>query len=82
MDRPTVFPALTYDDPRGALDFLERAFGAGPDGAIRGSIYVTVPEITREPHDTDSGSREFGAKDPEGNSWSFGTYQPFAYDPG
>lgn len=124
MEHPTVFPALTYDDPQGAVDFLERAFGgerhavymdgdkvrhaelrfgtgivmfgaAGPEGARRSSIYVTVPEpdalcerartagaeITREPHDTDYGSREFGAKDPEGNEWSFGTYQPFTYDP-
>jgi uncharacterized glyoxalase superfamily protein PhnB len=37
-------------------------------------------EITRELHDTEYGSREYGAKDPEGNSWYFGTYQPFAFD--
>jgi len=37
-------------------------------------------EITRDLHDTEYGSREYGAKDPEGNSWYFGTYQPFAYD--
>jgi uncharacterized glyoxalase superfamily protein PhnB len=37
-------------------------------------------EIVREPHDTDYGSREYGARDPEGNGWSFGTYQPFAFD--
>ena len=35
-------------------------------------------EIVRELHDTDYGSREYGAKDPEGNAWYFGTYQPFA----
>ncbi len=35
-------------------------------------------EITREPQDTDYGSREYGARDGEGNSWSFGTYQPFS----
>ena len=35
-------------------------------------------EIVRELNDTDYGSREFAAKDPEGNEWSFGTYQPFA----
>jgi uncharacterized glyoxalase superfamily protein PhnB len=59
-----------------------------------GSIYITVAdpdalceqarqagaEIVREPYDTDYGSREFGAKDPEGNSWNFGTYQPFEFD--
>jgi uncharacterized glyoxalase superfamily protein PhnB len=37
-------------------------------------------EITRELEDTSYGSREYAAKDPEGNSWYFGTYQPFTYD--
>ncbi|HMI29899.1 MAG TPA: VOC family protein [Gaiellaceae bacterium] len=37
-------------------------------------------EIVREPNDTDYGSREFSAKDPEGNAWHFGTYQPFDFD--
>jgi uncharacterized glyoxalase superfamily protein PhnB len=32
-------------------------------------------EITSEPHDTDYGSRDFAARDPEGNRWSFGTYR-------
>lgn len=40
----------------------ERARAAGAD-------------ITREVNDTDYGSREFGARDPEGNRWSFGTYR-------
>ena len=58
----------------------------------RASIYVIVPdpdaiheraraagaEITRELQDMDYGSREFSARDPEGNVWSFGTYDPFA----
>jgi uncharacterized glyoxalase superfamily protein PhnB len=35
-------------------------------------------EITREPNDTDYGSREYAARDPEGKTWYFGTYQPFA----
>lgn len=33
-------------------------------------------EIEREPQDTSYGAREYGARDPEGNSWSFGTYRP------
>jgi uncharacterized glyoxalase superfamily protein PhnB len=37
-------------------------------------------EITRELADTDYGSRDYGAKDGEGNSWWFGTYQPFPGD--
>jgi uncharacterized glyoxalase superfamily protein PhnB len=32
-------------------------------------------EITALPHDTDYGSRDFAARDPEGNRWSFGTYR-------
>jgi uncharacterized glyoxalase superfamily protein PhnB len=32
-------------------------------------------EIIDEPHDTDYGSRDFAARDPEGNRWSFGTYR-------
>jgi uncharacterized glyoxalase superfamily protein PhnB len=37
-------------------------------------------EITRDLHDEPYGSREYSARDPEGNNWYFGTYQPFAYD--
>jgi uncharacterized glyoxalase superfamily protein PhnB len=33
-------------------------------------------EIVRELEDTDYGSREYTARDPEGNLWSFGTYRP------
>jgi uncharacterized glyoxalase superfamily protein PhnB len=31
--------------------------------------------ITTAPHDTDYGSRDFAAADPEGNHWSFGSYR-------
>jgi uncharacterized glyoxalase superfamily protein PhnB len=33
-------------------------------------------EIVRELTDQDYGSREYAARDPAGNVWSFGTYQP------
>ncbi|HEV3166170.1 MAG TPA: VOC family protein [Isosphaeraceae bacterium] len=33
-------------------------------------------EILAEPHDTDYDSREYSAKDLDGNHWSFGTYRP------
>lgn len=33
-------------------------------------------EILREPEDQDYGSRDYGARDPEGNVWNFGTYRP------
>jgi len=32
-------------------------------------------KIVRELYDTDYGSRDFVAADPEGNRWSFGTYR-------
>ena len=32
-------------------------------------------EIIAEPYDTDYGSHDFDAADPEGNRWSFGTYR-------
>lgn len=34
-------------------------------------------EIVVELHDTEYGSRDYSARDPEGHLWSFGTYQPF-----
>ncbi len=58
-------PASTYvvvDDPDA---HHERARAAGA-------------EIIRALNDTDYGSREYGARDPEGNLWSFGTYRPQA----
>jgi uncharacterized glyoxalase superfamily protein PhnB len=33
-------------------------------------------EIVQDLVDQDYGSREYAAKDPEGNVWSFGTYRP------
>ena len=59
-----------------------------------GAVYVVVDdpdshcararaagaEIVREPFDTDYGSRDYSARDLEGNVWHFGTYQPFAFD--
>jgi len=51
---------LSTDDP----DALhERALAAGAEMAM---------QLT----DTDYGSRDFTARDPEGNLWSFGTYAP------
>lgn len=35
-------------------------------------------EILEEPHDKDHGSRDYSARDLEGNLWVFGTYDPFA----
>jgi uncharacterized glyoxalase superfamily protein PhnB len=56
------------------------------------SLYVVVPDpdahhdravaadadIVRELEDQPYGSREYSLRDPEGNLWSFGTYDPYA----
>ncbi|MEY9835206.1 VOC family protein [Streptacidiphilus sp. EB103A] len=58
--RPGGFGAYVVTDDPDALCARARAAGA---------------EITAELHDTDYGSRDFAARDPEGNRWSFGTYR-------
>jgi uncharacterized glyoxalase superfamily protein PhnB len=59
-------------------------------GAVNQGVYVIVDdieahygrarsagaEILRELKNTDYDSREYMARDPEGNIWSFGTYRP------
>ena len=59
-------------------------------GAVTGGVYVHVEdvdghyrratsagaEIVRQLADTEYGSREYVARDPEGNLWGFGTYRP------
>ena len=59
-------------------------------GRATGGMYVIVDdpdahceraraagaEITREPANMEYGSREYSARDPEGHTWSFGTYRP------
>ena len=61
------------------------------EGMETRSVYVVVPDadaafarakaagasITREILNTEYGSREFSVKDPEGYSWSVGTYDPW-----
>jgi uncharacterized glyoxalase superfamily protein PhnB len=56
------------------------------------SVYIVVPDadavyvrakaagaaFIRELQNTDYGSREFAVQDPEGHSWSVGTYNPWA----
>jgi uncharacterized glyoxalase superfamily protein PhnB len=46
---------------------------ADPD-ALHGRAAAAGAEIIDGLHDTDYGSRDFAARDPEGNRWSFGTY--------
>lgn len=48
-----------------------------PDAAYARAVEAGA-EIVIGLEDTDYGSRGFTARDPEGNVWSFGTYQPWA----
>jgi uncharacterized glyoxalase superfamily protein PhnB len=90
-DGGTVHHAeLTYG--RGMVMLGTAGAGDPQFDTRQSSAYVIVPdadaaherakgagaEIIRELQDTDYGSREFSARDPEGNAWSFGTYDPFA----
>ena len=61
-------------------------------GGVTMSVYVVVEdadahfarakaagaEIAREPVTQDYGGRDYTCKDPEGNVWTFGTYDPWA----
>jgi len=58
--KPGSFGCYVVTDDIDALHARAKAAGA---------------EIIREPFDTDYGSHDFAARDPEGNLWSFGTYR-------
>jgi uncharacterized glyoxalase superfamily protein PhnB len=61
----TQAPYIVIDDVDA---HAERARAAGAD-------------IFREPRDEDYGGRAYAARDPEGNVWSFGNYDPFMQGP-
>jgi uncharacterized glyoxalase superfamily protein PhnB len=60
VTQPGAFSAYVVADDPDAI--FARATAAGA-------------EITSGLHETDYGSRDFAARDPEGNRWSFGTYR-------
>ena len=59
FDTGKVVTYLTLDDP----------------DAHHATAVKAGAEIVHDPTDQDYGSREYAAKDPEGNVWSFGTYR-------
>jgi len=44
--------------------------------ALHDRAVAAGAEVVMELTDLDYGSRDFSARDPEGNLWSFGTYRP------
>jgi len=67
------------DDPDDVWAVPPGGFGAyavtaDPD-AVHARAVAAGARVVRGPQDTDHGSREFVAQDPEGNRWSFGTYR-------
>jgi len=46
--------------------------------AVYARAVAAGAEIVRPLQDTPYGSREFGVRDPEGHTWSAGTYDPWA----
>jgi uncharacterized glyoxalase superfamily protein PhnB len=54
-------------------DFGAYVVTADPDG-LYGRAVAAGAEIIDALHETEYGSRDFAARDPEGNRWSFGTY--------
>ncbi|MEA2320445.1 MAG: hypothetical protein QOD81_295 [Solirubrobacteraceae bacterium] len=69
----------------------DEAYATVAPGPGSGATYVVVDDadahydqalaagadIVIDPYDTDYDSREYTAHDPEGNVWTFGTYQPW-----
>lgn len=84
--RGMVMCGSARDDEWGAFVKTSRALGGNS-----GSVYVVVQDVDAHcaraqaagadilygPRDTDYGSREYAARDPEGQIWNFGTYDPW-----
>lgn len=70
---PTIYPLMRFRDAPG-LGWIYVAV-EDPDGHCR-RARAAGAEILAEPYDTDYGSRDYTARDPEGNQWHFGTHRP------
>jgi uncharacterized glyoxalase superfamily protein PhnB len=81
---------LTFGDEFVMLGSTSEGDPAFNQGVGKTTVYLVVDdpdalhdrakeagaEIVMPPTDQDYGSRDFAARDPEGNIWSFGTYRP------
>lgn len=64
-NRPTMSLYIVLPDDDAVTTHCERARAAGA-------------EIVMEPEDQDYGGRNYTCRDPEGNLWNFGSYDPWA----
>src|SRR5262245_54142737 len=62
----------------GTIAHAQLVFGSGMIMLGTARAKAAGAEILYGPRDTDYGSREYAARDPEGHIWSFGTYDPWA----
>ena len=63
------------DDPYGKVGTAAVYVAIADPDAHYARAKAAGAEIIRELNDTPYGSREYGARDLEGNAWSFGTYR-------
>jgi hypothetical protein len=62
-------------------DALSHSYSPGPGpGPGPGPDDLPVAAVDTEPYDTDYGSRDYRARDPDGNARLFGTYRPGVED--
>jgi uncharacterized glyoxalase superfamily protein PhnB len=71
----------TSPDPLGSTVSLYVVVGADVVDAHHERAKAAGARIVMEPTDMDYGSRDYSARDPEGNLWSFGSYDPRAAVP-
>jgi uncharacterized glyoxalase superfamily protein PhnB len=70
MIGPRRGPDRPVDDDRGVYVVIDDVDAHHRQARAAGA------EIVQAPFDTDYGSRDYAARDVEGNLWSFGTYRP------
>jgi uncharacterized glyoxalase superfamily protein PhnB len=63
--------------PRPLASTISIYVAVGDPDAHHAAAVAGGAAIVRELEDTDYGSREYSVRDPEGNLWSFGTYDPY-----
>lgn len=62
------------DDDRGIASTVSTYVVVDDVDALFARAEAAGAQVVQEPFDTDYGSRDCSFKDPEGNSWFFGTY--------